>query len=87
MGPESFGLGSHHQITKEIHIMNINEFVTNCLRYSLEFELKWYERTAWDEYCVHIIFRNEEYIVPTQDDYRLEKLWKYIVSADIDLFI
>lgn len=60
--------------------MNINEFVTNCLRDGLEFELKWYERVAWDEYCVHIIFSNEEYIVSTQDEYRLEELWKYIVE-------
>ena len=55
--------------------MTINEFVTECIKYNLEFDVNYYELTPYDEYCIHIILGNQEHIIPVWDEYRLAQLW------------
>ena len=60
--------------------MTVQTFVTNCVKYSMEFELNHYERESYDEYCVHIIFGNNEYIIPTYDEHKLAEVWNKILE-------
>jgi hypothetical protein len=60
--------------------MNVQTFATNCIKYDIEFELTHYELEGWDEYCVHIILGNSEYIVPAYDEYKLAKIWREILE-------
>jgi hypothetical protein len=55
--------------------MTAQEFVGNCITYGFEVELKYFERQTFDEFCIHIILGNYEYIIPTWDEYRLAELW------------
>ena len=55
--------------------MTLAEFVTNCVQYGIEFEVLHYERTSYDEYCLHIILSNHEHIIPTWDEHKLAHLW------------
>lgn len=55
--------------------MTITEFATNCITYGFEFELKYFERDHFDEYCLCIILSNHECIVPTWDEHKLANLW------------
>jgi hypothetical protein len=55
--------------------MTLTEFVTNCIKYGFELELRYVERESFDEYCVDIILGNHEYTVPSWDEHKLADLW------------
>jgi hypothetical protein len=55
--------------------MKIEEFVANCLKYGFEFEVTYVEKQTYDEYCLHMILGNHEYLIPCHDQYRLAELW------------
>lgn len=55
--------------------MTITEFITNCVKCGIEFELTHYEINSFDEYCLHIILGNHEHIIPTWDRHKLANLW------------
>ena len=60
--------------------MKAQTFAAKCIKYGIEFELVHHEICAFDEYCVHIILGNCEYMVPTHDEYRLAKIWAEILE-------
>lgn len=60
--------------------MKIRTFVTNCVRYGIEFDTAYCDYNGYDEYCVRIILSNHEYIVPTWDEHKLAEIWNEILE-------
>ena len=60
--------------------MNINKFITNCIKFGFEFSIRYYERQTFEEYCLQIILGNTEYIIPTTDEFRLADLWYNVIT-------
>ena len=62
--------------------MTIEEFVTNCLKYGFTFEMIYMETPSddeepytYDEYYLHMILGNLEYLIPYWDQEGLARLW------------
>ena len=60
--------------------MNINKFITNCIKFGFEFSIQYHEHQTFDEYCLQIILGNTEYIIPTTDEFKLADLWYNVIT-------